>query len=320
MQRFKDLLFVVTADVSSAIAYERAAQLAEQNQARLTVVEVIDEVPRRSWTPKNLQLKIIADRQQGLEKLVAGSSKKIEIQTKVLVGIRFIEITREVLRGGHDLVIKMARGDERLDQVFGSDDMHLLRKCPCPVLLLKPQAHKAFRRILATVDVGEECSPRELENRHLLNMKILEIATSLALSESAELHIAHAWRAIGESMMQGRFVNATEKEVVDYVDLVRQERKQELNLLMAETGAKLGQETMQYLKPQTQLLKGYASEEIPDFADKIKADLVVMGTVGRTGISGFIIGNTAETILNRIKCSVLAIKPQGFETPIRLED
>jgi hypothetical protein len=48
MQRFKDLLFVVTADILSAIAYERAAELAEQNQARLTVVEVIDEVPRRS--------------------------------------------------------------------------------------------------------------------------------------------------------------------------------------------------------------------------------------------------------------------------------
>ncbi len=63
MQRFKDLLFVVTADGSSEIAYQRAVELADQNQARLTVVEVIDEVPRRSWTPKNLQLKIIADRQ-----------------------------------------------------------------------------------------------------------------------------------------------------------------------------------------------------------------------------------------------------------------
>ena len=76
MQRFKDILFVVTADVSPDIAFQRAVELADQNQARLTVVEVIDEVPRRSWTPKNLQLKIIADCQQGLEKLVAGSSKK----------------------------------------------------------------------------------------------------------------------------------------------------------------------------------------------------------------------------------------------------
>ena len=46
---------------------------------------------------------------------------------------------------------------------------------------------------------------------------------------------------------------------------------------------------------------------------------IMMGTVGRTGIPGFIMGNTAETVLNRIDCSVLAIKPEGFVTPVRLE-
>ena len=42
-----------------------------------------------------------------------------------------------------------------------------------------------------------------------------------------------------------------------------------------------------------------------------------MGTVGRSGIDGVIIGNTAEKVLNRIECSVLALKPPGFVTPIR---
>ncbi|WP_268870400.1 universal stress protein [Marinobacter nauticus] len=45
-------------------------------------------------------------------------------------------------------------------------------------------------------------------------------------------------------------------------------------------------------------------------------DLIVMGTVGRVGIPGLIIGNTAESILEQAKCSVLAIKPEGFKTPI----
>ena len=44
-----------------------------------------------------------------------------------------------------------------------------------------------------------------------------------------------------------------------------------------------------------------------------------MGTVGRTGIPGVIIGNTAEAILNRVTCSVLAVKPPDFETPVTLE-
>ena len=67
-------------------------------------------------------------------------------------------------------------------------------------------------------------------------------------------------------------------------------------------------------------MKGWARQEIPAVAKRIDADLVVMGTVGRTGVPGFIMGNTAETILNQINCSVLAIKPPGFSTPVTLED
>lgn len=43
-------------------------------------------------------------------------------------------------------------------------------------------------------------------------------------------------------------------------------------------------------------------------------------TVARTGVAGIIMGNTAETILNQIDCSILAIKPPGFVTPVKLED
>jgi len=60
--------------------------------------------------------------------------------------------------------------------------------------------------------------------------------------------------------------------------------------------------------------------EIPALVKRIDADLVVMGTVARTGVPGFIMGNTAETILNQIDCSVFAIKPPGFETPVTMDD
>ena len=47
-------------------------------------------------------------------------------------------------------------------------------------------------------------------------------------------------------------------------------------------------------------------------------ELLVMGTVGRTGISGFITGNTVERLLPQIPCSLLAVKPPGFESPVSL--
>jgi nucleotide-binding universal stress UspA family protein len=38
-----------------------------------------------------------------------------------------------------------------------------------------------------------------------------------------------------------------------------------------------------------------------------------MGTISRTGFPGVTIGNTAETILQSVTCSVLAVKPDGFQ-------
>ena len=83
---------------------------------------------------------------------------------------------------------------------------------------------------------------------------------------------------------------------------------------------KLGQNAREYLKPQTHLLKGSARKEISAFASANSADLVIMGTVARPNVPGLFMGNTAEAILNKLDCSVLAIKPPGFETPVDMED
>ena len=111
-----------------------------------------------------------------------------------------------------------------------------------------------------------------------------------------------------------------EEEIVSYIEEVKQQHVQNMNLLMSETVDKLGQDVQEYLKPEKHLIKGDPRKIIPVFAKEIKADLVVMGTVARTGLSGFFMGNTAETILNQLNCSVLAIKPQGFITPVSLEE
>jgi nucleotide-binding universal stress UspA family protein len=66
------------------------------------------------------------------------------------------------------------------------------------------------------------------------------------------------------------------------------------------------------------LLKGDAEALIPALAKRKGVELIVMGTVCRTGIAGFIIGNTAENILQQVDCSVLTVKPEGFVSPVKL--
>ena len=47
----------------------------------------------------------------------------------------------------------------------------------------------------------------------------------------------------------------------------------------------------------------------PTLAARLKADIVVMGTVGRTGAAGKLLGNTAEQVLHRLHTSMLALRP-----------
>jgi len=323
MKRFNDILCVLEAGQTSKPALERAIALAENNQAGLTVVEVAEDVAvgleMPEAGPADLQTAMVSAREQDLSALVDPYRTRIGIKTKVLTGIPFLEITREVLHNGHDLVIKSPETQDWLDRLFGSDDMHLLRKCPCPVWLIKAQAPKSYRRILAAVDVSDAYPSQELKSRDALNRQILEMASSLALADFAELHVVHAWEAIGEDTMRGAFMKMSEKQVVAYVKQTRLQHATGLNTLLSEVTSHLGEDTVKYLKPQSHLVKGWACKEIPALVKQIEADLVVMGTVARTGIPGFIMGNTAETILNQLDCSVLAIKPPGFITPVTLE-
>ena len=72
------------------------------------------------------------------------------------------------------------------------------------------------------------------------------------------------------------------------------------------------------LKPHIHLVEGEPGECISALVDKEDIDLLVMGTVCRTGIAGFLIGNTAEEVLSQVDCAVLTVKPEGFVTPVTL--
>jgi nucleotide-binding universal stress UspA family protein len=325
MKRFKNILCVAGPDEASSQALARAVTLAKNNQAALTLIDVAPRITAGIGMPDGgpvstrLQSALLAERGESLKSLIEPYRQRLDIQSKVLMGTPFLEIIREVMRNGHDLVIKAPEQWDWLDRLFGSDDMHLLRKCPCPVWLIKPQAGKTYQRILAAVDVDDGYPDEELGSRHQMNLQILEVSSSLALAEFAELHVAHAWEAIGESAMRGAFMDIPEERISAYVEQVKGAHAAALDDLMEEVQAGLGEAAVDYLKPKIHLLKGWARKEIPALAREIDCDLVVMGTVARTGIPGFIMGNSAEAILSQIDCSVLAIKPPGFTSPVSLE-
>jgi len=329
MQRFKSILCVMEHGEASKPALERAVALADNNQAELVVVDVIPRLPAGIGMPdtgpisRDLQAAMVQEHEKRLESLTGCYRQRLDIQLKVLLGTPFLQVIREVLRSGHDLVVKCPESPSWLDRLFSGDDMHLLRKCPCPVWLVRPQAPKLYRRILAAVDVYDGYPARELEARHRLNVRILDMATSLALSESADLHVVHAWESLSE-MAKG-LVFSSELPSAKVAANIEQERQQQQRLLddfiqNAKLNSSKVRDALDYLRPTSHLLKGMARKEIPALARQLAVDCIVMGTVARTGIRGFIMGNTAETILEQIECSVLAIKPEGFITPVELDE
>jgi universal stress protein E len=324
MERFKKILFVVDPEKACRPALDRAVALAGKNQATLTVVAVIPRLDAgmhflgAGATSGDLQAAAEAQQRARLSSLIEPYGRRIRIQTKVLIGTPYLEIIREVLTEAHDLVIRPPLGAGRSGRLIGTDEMNLLRKCPCPVWLIKCKRSRSFRRILAAVDVGDSDRPGE-ETRHAMNCRVLEVASALALSECAELHVAHAWDAVGEAIVRGTMVNRPEKYVAAYVEQVKKRSAANLAALLGEVSEVAGPFGCDDPLLKTHLVRGSARRGIPALAKRLDADLVVMGTVGRTGIPGLLMGNTAETILHQVECSVLAIKPPGFVTPVTLE-
>lgn len=315
MKLFENILCVAdtSTDVQSTIA--RAVSLAENNQADLTIVDVVPHVTAGGGgrTAAEIQAALTERRSSALASLVAPYHESRRIATQVLTGRTFLAVIQAVLRDRYDLVIKPSENPPFLARLFGSDDMHLLRKCPSPVWLTKPGEKSKYARILAAVDFDLD-HPAETVV-HALNRQILGLAASLALSDFAELHAIHVWDAPAESALRA-WSSDPQEAGRRYVDGEFARHELALRRLRESLREHIGNEAYEHLAPQFHLRRGTPSIVIPEAATELSADLVVMGTVARTGIAGLFIGNTAEAILEQLQCAVLAVKPAGFVSPI----
>lgn len=324
MKFIKSILCVIEPDHCDTETLTRALKLAEGQQSALKVVTVVEHVNRCSTallpglSSAEIQQSLLENAKRRLQRCVASLHCWQHLETEVMIGVPFLEIIREVEKNGHDLVIKAAESNDFIERMLGSEDKHLLRKCPCPVLMLKPGVASEFRHILAAVDISDKYPDNELTVRQELNRRTLQLATTLALSEFAQLSVIYAWHTEGESLLDSGFGRISDDEINDHLADVQRRYEDAMDALMHDVFHHLKKEAFDFLKPQRFLVKGNPRREIPNQAELLNSDVVVMGTVARTGIPGFIIGNTAETILDRLDHSVLALKPAGFESPVRL--
>lgn len=304
MKRFKNVLVFVTGESKEETALRRAQLLAEHNNAALTLVTVVDELPVNAmpedWDPQEVVRQELA---QWLEQLAAPvRDQGIGVSTRVLSGTPALAITREVVRHGHDLVMKSALGkDDDRQRLFGTVAHRLMRVCPCPVWVVQPSYDQSHRAVLAAIDPRRD----DHESRGL-NQKILELAVSLAESEAKELDVVHAWDAFADLAL---IPDIAVEDVESVERTVQEESRQKLTECLAPWSSAISEDHVYFVR-------GSAEAAICGLVVEQDVDIIVMGTAAPSGRAGFLIGNTAERVLNQVTCSVLAVKPDGFISPV----
>jgi universal stress protein E len=172
---------------------------------------------------------------------------------------------------------------------YTSTDWHLLRECPAPVLITAEKKWHRTRPVLATLDLASTGKAKRA-----LDDLVLSRAKALAEALEVELRIISAIEIPG-------LLND-----LDLVDPESYTLKHREDML-----PNIRQLAQKHDIPEKEFRskRGPVAKVITSEAARVRAQLVVMGTVGRSGLKAKVIGNTAETVLQHMNTDVLALKP-----------
>lgn len=276
------------------VALERGLVLAQKIGATVEVVGFCYEslagsgmtVPQQ----KQLQRKLIAQRKSELKEKVA-DLKQGRLKTAIdVIWEKDLAawVSARCAASDYAAVIKTAHRSSTL--TYTSTDWHLLRDCKAPVMICAEKKWRKTRPILAAVDAG---SSSKVKQR--LNRQVLDTATQWATALGTEVVVLHAFHVPAV---------LAELDLVDeytHAQKMKAQIEPRLQRLAAEFGLS---------SEHVNLKKGPVDKVITSEAARTKAQLVVMGTVGRRGVKARLIGNTAERVLERLRTDVLAIKPR----------
>jgi len=301
------ILVDIDATATAHPALERAILLATGSEATLTIVDVLTVPPHaHHYLPAGIEESLVQDRRQRLARIARGVSG-VHTTAKLLVGRPATALIEEVLRSNHHLIIRSHARDLTMSgpKPFGAVDLELLRKCPCPVLLVRHGEPAAQPRIAAAVDADADDPDAQALNTKIVTWALL-MAEYLGSDSPA---LFHAWVPFAERTVRS---HAADGEFAAYLENARQRATSVLTRIARSLEGRLPESAIV-------LRRGEPEDVIPEFVVSEGIDVLVMGTVARGGIPGMLIGNTAERVLRRLPCSVLTVKPDGFVSPVRLD-
>ena len=296
----RKILIVVDPRSNEQPAAERAAWLAERLSASLELF-ICDydpniDVGRVStvWIDQPAREKLLGILREKLEAIAAPLRERgLEVAVDVAWDHPLEDgIERKVVACQPWLVAKDTHHHNVLKRtILSNTDWYLIRQCPAPLLLVKPDPVAENPKVFAAVDpLHAHDKPATLDN------EIVKCAKTLADGIGGELHVLHTYMVPAPSNVpEGAWIAQRAQIVED----VKHEHRDAFTEFLAP-----------YAIPddRAHLVEGAAYERIPEITEREGAGVIVMGAVSRSGLDRIFIGSTAERVLDRLPCDVLIVK------------
>ncbi len=310
MSTFNKILAVIDPNEEQQKSLSRALEISQKSDASVTAFLNIYDFSYEMTTMLSMDERemmrqaMVDDRVEWLSEMVTSiiGENPSNVDIKVVWHNRPYEsIIVEAIEGGYDLIVKGTTQHDTLKSViFTPTDWHLLRKAPVSVLLVKEHAWPENGQILGCVNAGTED-----EAHQSLNNRIVDQCHQMASLLHANVHLVNSYPGTPVNIA----IEVPEFDPESYNESVRNYHVQAMQGIASEK---------QVPNENCHVKEGLPEDVIPNVAKDIDAELVIIGTVGRQGISAALIGNTAEHVIDMLDCDVLALKPDNFTSPVKV--
>lgn len=298
MDRLKNILVAVDFSPCSYDAFRQAARMAEWSGASLTAVHAVNVpqyVPLADLpAPMPTSEALIARARRRWTEVLADCPAHDRTPIEFKSGVPRDVILEAVNRIKPEVLVVGAHSRLERGRPMGTTATACVQRAASKVVVVREGQSGPFGRILACVDFSDT------------SLIALEQAVRLAAQDNAELLLLHVytdpWNDVeipeGVRVNMPDFADRYRKAVEEHVRTFAAPLSHELNALKATYH---GQQSPNH------------AEGIIAFAQTHGCDLVVLGTRGKWNLRDHIFGSTAERVARDCPCSVLAVKPRGFE-------
>ena len=273
-------------------AIEWGAELARTRGGRLVLVHALDlHGPLSDFlpSPPDLDEHFQGAAVERLEELATGlRGRGVEVATRLEIGVASQAVVKAAAEVSPDLLVQGSRGLTGVAHlILGSTAQRIVQHAPCPVLTVHPgdrERHPVLRHVLVPTDFSHDAEGAA------------RLARSLLPADGPRLTLLHAYHLPVEYTAYGTI--PTSLPFQRDVAAVAEEKLQAAAAALQGDGVVV----------ETLAREGYPPEVIVESARELNADVIAMGTHGRTGLRHLLLGSNAERVIGHAPCPVLTVR------------